>query len=149
MSVPTHGRGCITTTHPMRCDGCGSGIFYFSCTCGSKVFFEPLDPFEEHFCPKAKASRLGKISLKLESQDPRVLDKAIGMIVQAVSQTGSNLSGPIPLPTTGHKGRKLDDRGIHFIHRRLIRLKNPSKETMDFLESLDIPEGVYIEIKSH
>ena len=42
MSVPRHGVDCRTRTFPTKCKDCGDEVFYFSCTCGSKVFFEEL-----------------------------------------------------------------------------------------------------------
>ena len=42
--VPTHGPGCETTTWPTDCPTCGQPVFYFSCTCGSGVFFDALGP---------------------------------------------------------------------------------------------------------
>jgi len=40
-----------------------------------------------------------KIRLKLKAYDHRVLDRSVKAIVDAVKRTGSELRGPIPLPT--------------------------------------------------
>lgn len=37
-----HGLWCSARTFPMRCRHCGGDVFYFSCNCGSKVFFDDL-----------------------------------------------------------------------------------------------------------
>ena len=42
--VPTHGPDCETRTWPTNCPTCGQRVFYFSCTCGSGVFFDALGP---------------------------------------------------------------------------------------------------------
>lgn len=42
--VPTHGPDCETRTWPTDCGICGQPVFYFSCTCGSGVFFDALGP---------------------------------------------------------------------------------------------------------
>lgn len=42
--VPTHGPDCETGTRPADCPTCGQQVFYFSCTCGSGVFFDALGP---------------------------------------------------------------------------------------------------------
>ena len=42
--VPTHGPDCETRTWPTGCPTCGQQVFYFSCTCGSGVFFDALGP---------------------------------------------------------------------------------------------------------
>jgi hypothetical protein len=44
-----HGSWCGARTYPIRCGHCGQQVFYFSCNCGSKVFFEALgDPWPIH-----------------------------------------------------------------------------------------------------
>src|SRR5437870_19831 len=61
MSVPNHGSSCITHTFPCRCPHCASPVFYFSCSCGSKVFFETLDPpLTEHECLPMHVGQLRK-----------------------------------------------------------------------------------------
>ena len=40
-----------------------------------------------------------KLRLKLRAYDNRVLDKSVSAIIDAVKRTGSELIGPIPLPT--------------------------------------------------
>ena len=42
--VPAHGPWCETKTWPTNCPNCRQSIFYFSCTCGSGVFFDHLGP---------------------------------------------------------------------------------------------------------
>ena len=51
MSVPRHGLDCRTRTFPTKCSNCGDDVFFFSCTCGSRVFFDELGwPWPEHDC---------------------------------------------------------------------------------------------------
>lgn len=51
MSVPQHGEHCRTHTYPTKCRNCGNPVFFFSCNCGSKVFFDELGPpWHEHDC---------------------------------------------------------------------------------------------------
>lgn len=46
-----HGTWCGTRTWPTACQRCGADVFFFSCNCGSKVFFESLgDPWPVHDC---------------------------------------------------------------------------------------------------
>ena len=46
-----HGPSCNTITFPTRCSLCSTRVFYFSCDCGSKVFFEALGhPWPIHDC---------------------------------------------------------------------------------------------------
>jgi DNA-directed RNA polymerase subunit RPC12/RpoP len=56
MPPPTHPHSCVTLTcHPTGCSKCGEGVYYFSCTCGSKVFFDTLFPdWWQHECVEHK-----------------------------------------------------------------------------------------------
>lgn len=48
---PTHGWWCNARTYPTRCKYCKEEVFYFSCDCGSKVFFDDLGwPWPIHNC---------------------------------------------------------------------------------------------------
>lgn len=56
MSVPSHGVNCRTRTFPTKCKGCGDKVYYFACSCGSKVFFDELGwPWNEHCCDFSKS----------------------------------------------------------------------------------------------
>ena len=96
------------------------------------------------------------VRIKLKAYDHRVLDNAATKIVETVKRTGGEISGPVPLPTEVQKYTIL--RAVHKYkdsreqfemrtHKRLIDIKNPSKETIDALSHLDIPSGVDIQIK--
>ena len=51
MSVPTHGPDCSTRTFQSKCKYCGDVIFFFSCTCGSRLIFNELGyPWPLHSC---------------------------------------------------------------------------------------------------
>ena len=51
--IPTHGIYCYTKTYPTNCPTCSQNVFYFSCSCGSKVFFDDLgSPWPIHYCKK-------------------------------------------------------------------------------------------------
>ena len=100
---------------------------------------------------------MSKVRIKLKAYDHRVLDVAAVKIVETVKRTGGEISGPVPLPTEIQKYTVL--RAVHKYkdsreqfemrtHKRLIDIKNPSKETMDALTHLDIPSGVDIEIQT-
>src|SRR5688572_29340722 len=58
MPVTTHGPRCRTRfCRPSRCGDCGAGVYYWSCTCGSKVLFDELgDPWPIHQCTHAESS---------------------------------------------------------------------------------------------
>lgn len=41
----------------MRCSRCGERVFFFQCTCGSRVVVDDLDTFEKHDCDDVVAAR--------------------------------------------------------------------------------------------
>ena len=100
---------------------------------------------------------MSKVRIKLKAYDHRVLDAVAIKIVDTVKRTGGEISGPVPLPTEIHKitvlraVNKYKDAREQFemrTHKRLIDIKDPSKDTMDALTHLDIPSGVDIEIQT-
>jgi hypothetical protein len=55
VSIPTHGYGCRKICcYPTSCPSCGGNVFYYQCSCGSKVFFDTLGEWEVHGCRPAK-----------------------------------------------------------------------------------------------
>ena len=51
MSVPTHGPWCSTQLYETRCWDCRETVYFFSCTCGSRVLFDdPEPPWSDHRC---------------------------------------------------------------------------------------------------
>lgn len=97
-----------------------------------------------------------KVRIKLKAYDHRALDQAAIKIVDTVKRTGGTVSGPIPLPTevekitilrAVHKYKDAREQFEMRTHKRLIDIKNPSKETIEALTHLDLPSGVDIQIK--
>ena len=97
-----------------------------------------------------------KIRIKLKAFEHKSLDNACARIVETVKRTGGEVSGPIPLPTeiekvtilrAVHKDKDSREQFEKRTHKRLIDIKNPSKETIEALTHLDIPSGVDIQIK--
>ena len=100
---------------------------------------------------------MSKVRIKLKAYDHRVLDAAAIKIVDTVKRTGGVISGPVPLPTeiqkisvlrAVHKYKDAREQFEMRTHKRLIDIKDPSKDTMDALTHLDIPSGVDIEIQT-
>ena len=97
-----------------------------------------------------------KVRIRLKAYDHRVLDQAASKIVDTVKRTGGVVSGPVPLPTdiekitilrAVHKYKDSREQFEMRTHKRLIDINNPSKETIDALQHLDLPSGVDIQIK--
>ena len=99
---------------------------------------------------------MNKIRIRLKAYDHRSLDLAASKIVETVKRTGGKVSGPVPLPTeiqkytilrAVHKDKDSREQFEMRTHKRLIDITEPSKETIDALQHLDLPSGVDIEIK--
>lgn len=97
-----------------------------------------------------------KVRIRLKAYDHRILDQAAVRIIETVKRTGGIVSGPVPLPTeidkvtvlsAVHKYKDAREQFEMRTHKRLIDIKDPSKETIDALSHLDLPSGVDIEIK--
>ena len=98
-----------------------------------------------------------RIRIKLKAYDHRILDNAVTKIVETIKRGGGEISGPVPLPTeiekftilrAVHKYKDSREQFEMRTHKRLIDVKNPSKEVMDALTRLDLPSGVDIQIKT-
>jgi small subunit ribosomal protein S10 len=97
-----------------------------------------------------------KIRIKLKAYDHRVLDASVRQIVDAAEQTGAQVVGPVPLPTSIEKYTVMrstfidkDSREQFEVrtHRRLIDVVDPGSKTIENLTRLNLPAGVDIEIK--
>ncbi len=97
-----------------------------------------------------------KMRIRIKAYDHKILESAVKKIVETIKRSGGNMSGPVPLPTEVEKFTIL--RAVHKYkdsreqfemrtHKRLIDVKNPSKETIEALSHIDLPSGVDIEIK--
>ena len=98
-----------------------------------------------------------KLRIKIKAYDHRVLDTAAKKIVETVKRTGGEISGPVPLPTeiekftilrAVHKYKDSREQFEMRTHKRLIDIKNPSKETVDALNHLELPSGLDIKIQT-
>lgn len=97
-----------------------------------------------------------KIRIRMKAYDHKVLDNAVTKIVETIKRSGGEISGPVPLPTeiekftilrAVHKYKDSREQFEMRTHKRLIVINNPSKETVDALQRIDLPSGVEIEIK--
>lgn len=98
-----------------------------------------------------------KIRIRLKGYDHQLVDQSAERIVQTATRTGAKVSGPVPLPTEKqvitilravHKDKDSREQFEMRTHKRLIDIKNPSKEVIDALTHLDVPSGVDIKIET-
>ena len=100
------------------------------------------------------ASQVMRITLK--AYDHQLIDQSAAKIIETVKKTGSKVSGPVPLPTKKevvtilravHKYKDSREQFEQRTHKRLIDIMSPSQKTVDALSRLEMPAGVYIDIK--
>jgi len=98
-----------------------------------------------------------RIRIRMEAYDHRVLDQSAAEIVEASKRTGAQVKGPIPLPTrierytvlrSPHIDKKSREQFEIRTHKRLIDIEEPTAKTVDALNKLNMPAGVYIKIKA-
>jgi small subunit ribosomal protein S10 len=98
-----------------------------------------------------------RIRIRLKAYDYRVLDQSTQEIVETAKRTGSEVAGPIPLPTvknkytvlrSPHSDKKSREQFEIRTHKRLLDILSPSQQTVDALMKLDLPAGVDVEIKA-
>ncbi len=96
------------------------------------------------------------IRIKLKAYEHSMLDRSAEEIVKTALRTGSEVSGPIPLPTkrtvytvlrSPHVNKKSREQFEIRVHKRLIWITNVTPKAVDALQKLDLPAGVDIEIK--
>ncbi len=97
-----------------------------------------------------------KIRIKLVAYDSRLIDVSAKEIVETAKRTGADVVGPIPLPTkreiftvlrSPHVDKKSREQFQIKTHKRILDIVNPTAKTIDALKKLDLPAGVYVEIK--
>ncbi len=97
-----------------------------------------------------------RIRVKLQAYDYRLLDRSVKGILETAKRTGAKVSGPIPLPTkredytvlrSPHIDKESREQFEIKIHKRILDIINPTSKTIDALKKLDLPAGVYVEIK--
>ena len=100
------------------------------------------------------ANQVMRITLK--AYDHQLIDASAAKIVDTVKKTGSQVSGPVPLPTRKevitilravHKYKDSREQFEQRTHKRLIDIITPNAKTVEALSRLEMPAGVYIDIK--
>ena len=96
------------------------------------------------------------VRIKLKAFEHKNLDTACAKIVETVKRSGGEVSGPVPLPTdvekitilrAVHKYKDSREQFEQRTHKRLIDVIAPNQKTMDALQRLEMPAGVYVDIK--
>ena len=98
-----------------------------------------------------------RIRIRLKAYDHQLLDQSTTEIVDTAKRTGTQVVGPIPLPTvrnmitvlrSPHVDKKSREQFEIRTHKRLLDILEPTQQTVDALMALDLPAGVDVEIKA-
>ena len=96
------------------------------------------------------------MSITLKAYDHQLIDASAKSIIETVKKTGSKVSGPVPMPTKKevvtiiravHKYKDSREQFEQRTHKRLIDVLSPSQKTVDALSKLEMPAGVFINLK--
>ena len=102
------------------------------------------------------AAKTTMVRIKLKAYDHKLIDQSAAKIIETVKKNGSQVSGPVPLPTKKevitilravHKYKDSREQFEQRTHKRLIDVIAPTQKTMEALSKLDMPAGVYVNIK--
>ena len=98
--MAVHGYWCGATTRPGRCPSCSSPIFYFSCECSSKVFFDELSgEWPKHRCGSDESgipSWVRDLERVVDPDGRSVVDLGNNISVQRPGRSANPVSVPRP-----------------------------------------------------
>ena len=97
-----------------------------------------------------------KLRLRIKSYDHRLIDNSSRQIIEIAVRNGSEIVGPIPLPTEIRRYTVNRSTFVHKesreqfeirVHKRVIDILNPTQKVVESLSNLNLPAGVEIELK--
>jgi len=97
-----------------------------------------------------------KVRIRLQAYEHRILDQSVTEILNTVKRTGSQVVGPVPLPTrierfTVNRSPHVDKKSMEQFeirtHKRVLDIIDPTNKTVDELKKLSLPAGVDISVK--
>lgn len=103
------------------------------------------------------ASETERIRIRMEAYDHRALDSSAKEIVEQARRTNALVSGPVPLPTrierytvlrSPHVDKKSREQFEMRTHKRLIDIYDANARTVEALNRLVVPAGVFVKIKA-
>jgi len=97
-----------------------------------------------------------KIRIRMEAYDHGALDASAKEIVEQAKRSNARVSGPIPLPTrierftvlrSPHIDKKSREQFEMRTHKRVIEIFDANPRTIEALNRLVVPAGVFIKIR--
>jgi small subunit ribosomal protein S10 len=98
-----------------------------------------------------------RIRIRMEAYDTKSLDTSAKEIVEQARRTNAKVSGPVPLPTrierytvlrSPHVNKKSREQFEMRTHKRLIDIHEANARTVEALNRLVVPAGVFVKIKA-
>ncbi len=98
-----------------------------------------------------------RIRIRMEAYDHRALDASAKEIVDNAKRTSAKVLGPIPIPTrierfTVMRSPLIDKKSREQFeirtHKRIIDILEANPRTMEALNRLVVPAGVFVKIKA-
>ena len=98
-----------------------------------------------------------RIRIRMEAYDHQALDASAQEIVDHAKRTNASVCGPIPLPTrierftvlrSPHIDKKSREQFEMRTHKRIIDIYEPTARTIEALNRLVVPAGVFVKIKA-
>ena len=98
-----------------------------------------------------------RIRIRMEAYDHTILDQSAKDIVDTAKRTEAIVHGPIPLPTrierytvlrSPHIDKKSREQFEMRTHKRVIDIYDYTARTVDALNRLVVPAGVFVKIKA-
>jgi len=92
----------------------------------------------------------------MEAYDHGALDSSARAIVEHAKRTNARVSGPIPLPTRTERytvlrspfiDKKSREQFEMRTHKRIIEIYDANRRTIEALNRLVVPAGVFIKIR--
>lgn len=100
---------------------------------------------------------LDRIRIRMEAYDHQALDISAREICEHAKRTSARVSGPIPLPTrierytvlrSPHVDKKSMEQFEMRTHKRVIDIFDPTARTVEALNRLVVPAGVFVKIRA-
>ncbi len=100
---------------------------------------------------------LDRIRIRMEAYDYRALDISAREIADHAKRTNARVRGPIPLPTrierytvlrSPHVDKKSREQFEMRTHKRVIDIFEPTARTVESLNRLVVPPGVFVKIRA-
>ncbi|MCH7839700.1 MAG: 30S ribosomal protein S10 [Planctomycetes bacterium] len=98
-----------------------------------------------------------RIRIRMEAYDSGALDASAREIVEQAKRTSAKVHGPIPLPTrieryTVLRGPHIDKKSREQFemrtHKRIIDISEPTARTVEAINRIQVPAGVFVKIKT-